>query len=316
MKKADNALIERAGVNAVNAIFTEQFKWFFREQPLLDWGIDAQVEQIEGGAPTGKLFALQIKTGASYFKKQGQDYVYYGDMKHLDYWSGHSLPVYLILHHPETKLTLWQRVTWQACTIHDKGWSIVIPAANVLDAEAKQHFEMGIPQDDEGARRLRFALDRELMEKIGQGEVYFVWENWVNKSLGLRNLKIYVDHNPTDVLADKQEPHFHYDNMYLLTHDVALAMSTLFPWVKYAYAEEIEEDTECEEHILVGHLSDAAKGYLAAEQFFRDGPDWDPPEPTYQMSEHDEFMAALEEDWAAEEAENYRRARDNAAKEK
>ena len=88
MKDAENALTERAGLNAVSTIFNEQFKWFFREQPVLDWGIDAQIELLDKRMPTGRLFAVQIKTGASYFKKQAEDYVYYGQMKHLDYWSG------------------------------------------------------------------------------------------------------------------------------------------------------------------------------------------------------------------------------------
>jgi hypothetical protein len=47
---------------------------------------------------------------------------------------------------------------------------------------------------------------------------------------------------------------------YLPTHDAGLAMPLFFPWVQYQYAEKIEEDFECENHVLAGQLSLAAKG--------------------------------------------------------
>lgn len=35
---------ERTGVNKVESVFINKFKWIFREQPIVDLGIDAQVE--------------------------------------------------------------------------------------------------------------------------------------------------------------------------------------------------------------------------------------------------------------------------------
>ena len=37
-------LTERRGVNAVEAVFLNDFKWIFREQAVSDFGIDAQAE--------------------------------------------------------------------------------------------------------------------------------------------------------------------------------------------------------------------------------------------------------------------------------
>ena len=93
-------LTERRGVNAIEAVFLNDFKWIFREQAVSDFGIDAQAEVVEFDKPTGKLMALQIKIGASYFRKHGEDFIFYGEQRHLDYWLGHSLPVFLILHDP------------------------------------------------------------------------------------------------------------------------------------------------------------------------------------------------------------------------
>src|SRR4051812_1881844 len=99
MSAAITALTDRAGVNAVEKFFIG-LGWYFREQTVSDFGIDAQVEVADEGKPTGKLLALQIKSGASYFKKRGNAYVFHGEMRHLDYWTRHSLPVFLILYHP------------------------------------------------------------------------------------------------------------------------------------------------------------------------------------------------------------------------
>ena len=43
--------IEREGVNAVESVFIK-FGWIFREQTIVDVGIDAQVEVCENGKPS------------------------------------------------------------------------------------------------------------------------------------------------------------------------------------------------------------------------------------------------------------------------
>jgi hypothetical protein len=62
---------ERIGVNAVERIALEQLKWIFRERPIADFGIDAEIEEVRNGKPTGQLTVIQIKTGASYFRGKG-----------------------------------------------------------------------------------------------------------------------------------------------------------------------------------------------------------------------------------------------------
>lgn len=65
------ALKGQLGVNAVEHIFLREFGWIFRRQLEADFGIDAQVEVMDGDHATGRLFALQIKSGPSYFQKNG-----------------------------------------------------------------------------------------------------------------------------------------------------------------------------------------------------------------------------------------------------
>src|SRR5262245_1014276 len=133
MGKKSTDPTNRIGINAVEAIFLKEFKWIFREQHVSDFGIDAQVEAVVDGKQTGRLFALQIKTGPSYFKRKGDGYVYYGDNKHLEYWLDHSLPVFIVIHDPSRNLTLWQRVDRERCRPTETGWAIDIPETQVLE---------------------------------------------------------------------------------------------------------------------------------------------------------------------------------------
>jgi len=47
---------ERIGVNAVERIVLDDLGWIFREQLIVDLGIDAHIELVEH-EPTGKLVA-------------------------------------------------------------------------------------------------------------------------------------------------------------------------------------------------------------------------------------------------------------------
>jgi hypothetical protein len=155
---------ERRGVNAVESIFLNELGWLFREQMVSDFGIDTQVEVVENNEPTGKLIALQIKSGASYFRRKGNDFVFYGEKRHLEYWIRHSLPVFLILHDPDRNLVLWQKVERRLANITDKGWSIIVPSANLLNAASKVFLSDGIAHDDESIRRFTDAFAHDVVQ--------------------------------------------------------------------------------------------------------------------------------------------------------
>ena len=38
---------ERIGINATEAIFLKEFNWAFRELPVCDFGIDAELERVD-----------------------------------------------------------------------------------------------------------------------------------------------------------------------------------------------------------------------------------------------------------------------------
>ena len=41
---------ERIGVNAVEHIVLHELGWIFREQPIVDMGIDAHIERVDDGS--------------------------------------------------------------------------------------------------------------------------------------------------------------------------------------------------------------------------------------------------------------------------
>jgi len=65
---------ERIGVSEVQSVIVGELGWLFREQPISDFGIDAHVETVGDGNPTGKLIAIQIKSGPSHFHENDKTY--------------------------------------------------------------------------------------------------------------------------------------------------------------------------------------------------------------------------------------------------
>jgi hypothetical protein len=125
---------ERRGILRVGLIFTEDFNWIFRDQPVDDWGIDAHIEVVSDGIPTGRLIAAQIKSGESWFKEQNDEgFIYRGNERHLGYWRGHSLPVVLILYNPQTQTAYWEIVRDEFIIDTGKGWKITVPKQRQLD---------------------------------------------------------------------------------------------------------------------------------------------------------------------------------------
>jgi len=75
---------DRLGVSKVEYFFSSH-GWLFREQYLHDYGIDAQVEIVQDGKPTGDLIAIQIKSGTCYFSECTKDYIIFRtNDKHIE----------------------------------------------------------------------------------------------------------------------------------------------------------------------------------------------------------------------------------------
>ena len=94
MRRPPSARVGSIAVTHTRLAFEQKLGWVFREQPTEDYGIDAQAEALDRNAVSGKLLALQIKGGASWFNEPGPGgWWYRPDVEHVQYWTNHSLPV-------------------------------------------------------------------------------------------------------------------------------------------------------------------------------------------------------------------------------
>ncbi|PYD48626.1 DUF4365 domain-containing protein [Novacetimonas pomaceti] len=281
MTRTQSHITERIGVSTVDNIFSKDLKWFFREQRVADFGVDAEVEVVEDGKPTGKLIGLQIKSGSSFFKKVTSGKIrYYGELKHLEYWTNHSLPIYIILHNPEKQITIFQRVERHLAVLTEKGWYIDIPLENRLDATARKILSSGVGSDPESLKRYRFASDKMDMIKYKNHKVFFRFDFWVNKSFGLRGIDVYFDDYQKSVPDENIE-------IWGPTHSTQPIMRHFFPWLDYELADFEHPDDNCGEiecHILRVKLNKSAKRFLKLEQFY-ENPDL-PYDIDYQNTEN------------------------------
>lgn len=184
---------EHIGVNAVERLVLGELGWIFREQPIADMGIDAHIERVDNGKPTGKLIALQIKTGAGNFKETKDSFIYYGSTTHLDYWTGHSLPVLLIAHLPESGQTFWVHINEAGVTRTKKGWKVEVPKKNLFGKKAHDLLS-NLFEGPPGLQRLRkLSIDEPLMRHIANGgKVSLELEDWINKSLGRSPVRVFI----------------------------------------------------------------------------------------------------------------------------
>lgn len=216
---------ERVGVNATERIVVKDLGWIFREQLVVDQGIDAHIERVDNKEPTGKLIALQIKSGLSHFKEKADCYIYYGTRTHLDYWLGHSLPVVLVAHMPEGDKTYWVHVNEANIARTEKRWRIAIPKSNLLGKQTKGSLS-GIFEGTPEQQRLRkLLIDESLMRHIAEGgKVAVQLEEWVNKSLGRTPIEIFVQNE--DGKNELSREWFQYYTGY----SIERLVSALFPW--------------------------------------------------------------------------------------
>jgi hypothetical protein len=133
------AIVERTAAAQIEMEFS-RWGWLFRQMPA-DLGIDAQVEPVDDGFPSGRLISLVFKAGDTYFAEAvAEGWLYRGSNAQLLYCLRHSLPVVILVYHPGTRATYWAHVTSGAVEYTRSGWKMLIPSAQVLGPEALRAF--------------------------------------------------------------------------------------------------------------------------------------------------------------------------------
>lgn len=254
------------GVAAVNLMVRKEMGWIFRQQPISDRGIDAEIEILDAdGDATGRLIALQIKAGASYLaEKTRTGYVFRGNLRHLLYWRRHSLPVIIVLHDPTANVSYWQSISDENIDRTEKAWKIEVPLEQVFDCSAMKALSELAAGPIYERRLRRLVLDRPWMLLLESGEQLFLEaEEWINKSSGRGSLTLKARNDESAERVVQEWPFVMFPGW-----PYELVFRQLFPWADLTVDEEYYEghdeeafDNECgiwdgEDKRYIGHTED------------------------------------------------------------
>lgn len=270
---------DRLGVAALEYFFSES-GWLFREQTIHDYGIDAHIEIVNDHRPTGKLIAIQIKSGTSFFSEETENsFVFRADDKHIAYWVGHSMPVVVVIYNPETKNAYWKYISRGEIETTGKNWKTNIPKISMFDDPVKtlQQLE-SLTQPEPYIRRLnRLRADRRWIDLIESGEeVKIEFDDWIHKSLPRYQIAIYC-RNESEV----------WPTLYAPGSGIESMLEHFFPWANFsvdkeAHCEGAESgwEAECYQY----HDSETGRSYYSEE--FEEW--YEPPKGLVPVSENGE----------------------------
>jgi hypothetical protein len=130
---------ERKAIYDTAGIFTK-FGWIFREQPIVDIGVDALVETPIEEDGQIKIFGLQIKGGEANFQKKKTFITFYFSERHYLYWNAicENYPLFIVLQDSSNNRIYWQHYSFEKITKTPKNYKIDIPYNNILNIDSKE----------------------------------------------------------------------------------------------------------------------------------------------------------------------------------
>ena len=127
---------ERIGVYKAALILSEM-GLIFRETSNSDTGVDGQIEEVDSECyATGRIMAVQIKSGGSYLHDNGKVWRLYIDEAHKNYWRLYPIPVILLVYNSNDGNIYYIDVKY-TLNATDK---IDIPKVNILCKDNKEDF--------------------------------------------------------------------------------------------------------------------------------------------------------------------------------
>ncbi|HEX8069722.1 MAG TPA: DUF4365 domain-containing protein [Pyrinomonadaceae bacterium] len=140
MKYPKTKIVGKSGVIYVDCIVNAQGSVFRPVHQEDDFGIDGYIELVNSEYASGRLIAVQIKTGASYLSKDKQQFEVKVDNHHLNYWRNFVVPVILICHSPSINLAAWVSIRdyIEQEEYHDRTpiKKITVPLSRLFNGEA------------------------------------------------------------------------------------------------------------------------------------------------------------------------------------
>lgn len=141
--------------------------WFFREQPISDQGIDAHIEKMElvkgkradDEVGTGRLIALQIKGGTSYFNRPSPNGWWFSfTARKAKLWLGHALPVLVLLVDLDSDEIYWQRIAPATVIKTGEGFKIEVPRGQVARTAGSEWLDIASGLEQRAASRFEYSL--------------------------------------------------------------------------------------------------------------------------------------------------------------
>lgn len=129
------------GLLATNLAVTKRLGWIFRDQPLVDVGIDAIIEKSDDGNPAGKFIAVQVKAGEGNFNVRKDYLTHYVSSVHYHYWTNLNIPIILVAHLPGNDDCYWEAINSKTLKKTKKKWKIELSKSSILDENAKKRLE-------------------------------------------------------------------------------------------------------------------------------------------------------------------------------
>ncbi|GAA5202033.1 hypothetical protein GCM10023322_83110 [Rugosimonospora acidiphila] len=246
MQQKPSAKVGTAAVTHTKLAVEDELGWLFRDQPTEDYGIDAHAEVVDGKDVRGRLLALQIKGGMSWFDEQGPGgWWFRPDKEHVQYWLNHSLPVALVLYHPETKRCHWQLVTRQTLVeASTAGWKLLVPEAHVLDESARVPLKKAAEGDPYVLRIREMQLAKPWMRMLASGKRLVIdMEEWINKTSGRGSISLGIDNE--DGNAPQELARW---GVFLGHASYGEVVPRLFAWADVDVHEETYDETEYDEY--------------------------------------------------------------------
>ena len=121
----------KKGINYIKRVVKSSGCHFFEIRQENDIGLDAIIELYENDIPTGKMFAVQVKSGKSFYTPTKQSCKIPIE-KHRDYWLNHDFPVIGIVYVP---------ALFEAFVVDIKKYLLQNPTAMVIKYEASEMFK-------------------------------------------------------------------------------------------------------------------------------------------------------------------------------
>jgi len=168
-KYSNSEALGEKGMRIVEKSISDDLKMIFRPISKVDVGIDAEAEIVyDDKLCSGRLLALQIKCGESYFEEEKEDgYVIRIPIPTFNYWLNFSLPVIFIICNPNSGEVLWHRISQATSVRLGNSYRILVSKTCKLNADCIYKWKM-IAEEGQVTDIIEIALFRFLHIKYYQ----------------------------------------------------------------------------------------------------------------------------------------------------